>query len=171
MEAGKYDTCPACGVPSKVFEPYKDRVSHKRRQLLDLDLHPIAVHFPQTIAVFILQFMLINIVFPHFKSSEILSFTTFLSVLLPLSVFGAFVSGVIDAKIRFKKLTPSALRKKIYLGSVMLLSSIAVPIFFLLFEKTLVIKLIIVFNSLVTLGIATILALLGKKLMYAEMPG
>ena len=115
--------------------------------------------------------MLINIVFPHFKSSEILSFTTFLSVLLPLSVFGAFVSGVIDAKIRFKKLTPSALRKKIYLGSVMLLSSIAVPIFFLLFEKTLVIKLIIVFNSLVTLGIATILALLGKKLMYAEMPG
>jgi len=171
MEAGKYDTCPACGVSSKVFEPYKDRVSHKRRQLLDLDLHPIAVHFPQTIAVFIFQFMLINIIFPHYKSDEILNFVQFLGILLPLAVFGAFVSGVIDAKIRFKKLSPSALQKKMYWGTAMFLTSMAVPIFIVFFDKTLAIKLIILLSTGLTLGIATILALMCKKLMYAEMPG
>jgi len=171
MEAGKHDTCPACGVSSKVFEPYKDRVSHKRRQLLDLDLHPIAVHFPQTIAVFIFQFLLISIFFPKFKSAEILNFIGFLGILLPLAVFGAFISGVIDAKIRFKKLTPSALRKKIYLGTLMLITSFAVPLFFSLCDKTLTIKIVVLVSTAVTLLIATLLALMGKKLMYAEMPG
>lgn len=171
MEAGKYDTCPACGVSSKVFEPYKDRVSHKRRQLLNLDLHPIAVHFPQTIAVFILQFTIINIAFPSFKSIQIEAFITFLGFLLPLSVLGAFVSGIIDAKIRFKKLTTKALRLKIILGTGMLVSSIFVPILFFYFENTLTIKFAILVNSLMTLLLAVFLGLIGKKLMYAEMPG
>ena len=171
MEAGKYDTCPACGVSSKVFEPYKDRVSRKRRQLLNLDLHPIAVHFPQTIAVFILQFMMINIAFPSFKTTQIEIFITFLGILLPLSVFGAFISGIFDAKIRFKKLTPKALRLKIILGVGMLVSSSFVPFLFFYFENSTAIKVAILINSMITLLLAVFLGLIGKKLMYAEMPG
>jgi hypothetical protein len=58
-----------------------------------------------------------------------------------------------------------------YWGTAMFLTSIAVPVFILFFDKTLAIKLIILLSTALTLGIATILALMGKKLMYAEMPG
>lgn len=172
MEKDKLgDECPACGVSSKVFEPYKDRMSEKRRKFLDLDLHPIAVHFPQTIAVFIMQFVLLNIVLPDFKSQEISAFVLFLSVLLPFSVIGAFVSGVIDGKLRFKKLSTIALRRKIIIGSAMILSSIAVALIAVLYDYTFASKIGILVSSIVTLALAISLAVTGKKLMYAEMPG
>jgi len=165
------DVCPACGVPSKVFEPYKDRVSAKRRKLLDLDLHPIAVHFPQTIAVFIAQLIIVSILFPSFRESEIKLLIQFLSILLPFAVFGAWISGVIDGKLRFKKLKTPALQKKIILGTVMLITSILVPVFALIGEYTIVGKVLILISSSISLGIAIQLAVIGKKLMYAEMPG
>lgn len=165
------DECPACGVSSKAFEPYKDRMSPVRRKFLDLDLHPIAVHFPQTIAVFVLQFVLLSIVFPDFKTEKISEFIIFLSVLLPFSVIGAFISGVIDGKLRFKKLSTRALRKKILLGSFMIISSIGVPLVAVFTEFTIVSKIIILAASMVTLLLAIGLAVTGKKLMYAEMPG
>lgn len=165
------DTCPACGVSHKYFEPYKDRMSEKRRKILDLDLHPIAVHFPQTIAVFILQFVLVSLIFPDFKAQEIEAFILFLSVLLPFSVFGAFASGVLDAKIRFKKLSPSALVAKMIWGSVTIISSVAVAICAVFLEFDTTTKLAILGTSLVTMAVAIWLAVIGKKLMYSEMPG
>lgn len=172
MEKDKLgDECPACGVSSKVFEPYKDRMSEKRRKFLDLDLHPIAVHFPQTIAVFILQFTFLTIILPNFKPVEISAFVLFLSVLLPLSVIGAFVSGVIDGKLRFKKLSTIALRRKIIIGSAMILSSIIVACIAIFFDYSLSSKIGIFVASIITLALAISLAVTGKKLMYAEMPG
>jgi uncharacterized membrane protein len=172
MEKDKLgEECPACGVSSKVFEPYKDRMSEKRRKLLDLDLHPIAVHFPQTIAVFIMQFVFLTIVLPHFKITEISAFVVFLSVLLPFSVIGAFVSGVIDGKLRFKKLGTIALRRKIIIGSGMIVSSVVVAFIAIKYDYTLSTKIALFVSSVVTLALAISLAVTGKKLMYAEMPG
>ena len=52
MEKGKlHDVCPACGVPAKMFEPYAERLSPRRRLILSLDLHPITVHFTQAFAI------------------------------------------------------------------------------------------------------------------------
>ncbi len=52
MEAGKLgDVCPACGMPRKVFEPYREKVSINRLRLLNLDLHPIAIHLSQTLVI------------------------------------------------------------------------------------------------------------------------
>jgi len=165
------DTCPACGVSHKLFEPYKDRMKPNRRKILDLDLHPIAVHFPQTIAVFILQFVLLNIVFPDFKAHEVEAFIVFLSVLLPFSVFGAFVSGIIDAKVRFKKLSPRALVGKIIWGSIMIVTSTAVALCATMIEYDNTAKYLILGTSIITMAIAVWLAVVGKKLMYSEMPG
>ena len=54
MEAGKlHDSCPACGVPAKMFEPFTDPVSSKRRSILALHIHPVLVHFPQAFAFFL----------------------------------------------------------------------------------------------------------------------
>lgn len=165
------DVCPACGVPSKVFEPYKDRVKPSRRKLLDLDLHPIAVHFPQTIAVFIAQLIVVNIIFPEFKSDDIKAFIQYLGILLPIAVFGAWASGVFDGKVRFKKLKTPALVKKMVLGGIMVITSALVTVFALQEEYTFIAKLLILASSSITLGIAIWLAVIGKKLMYAEMPG
>ncbi len=52
MEAGKLgDVCPACGLPRKVFEPYRERVSINRLRLLNLDMHPIAIHLSQAMVI------------------------------------------------------------------------------------------------------------------------
>jgi hypothetical protein len=45
------DVCPACGLPRKVFNDYKERMSPGRNKFLHLDLHPIAVHFAQSMLV------------------------------------------------------------------------------------------------------------------------
>ena len=60
-ESELQDLCPACGLPKKVFEHYKDRMSPGRRKILGLDMHPIAVHFPQTVLVFLLQALILNV--------------------------------------------------------------------------------------------------------------
>ena len=39
--------CPACGFPKTVWAEYTPRkLNPTRKRLLDLHLHPIAVHFP-----------------------------------------------------------------------------------------------------------------------------
>ena len=49
IEDAKYrdQPCPTCGFPPTVWMDYKPRrIDTKREKLLDLHLHPIAVHFP-----------------------------------------------------------------------------------------------------------------------------
>ena len=49
IEDAKYrdQPCPTCGFPPTVWMDYKPRrIDSKREKLLDLHLHPIAVHFP-----------------------------------------------------------------------------------------------------------------------------
>ena len=60
------DVCPACGLPRKVFEDYKERMSPGRSKILQLDLHPIAVHFPQSMLVLSLLALIINLLNPYF---------------------------------------------------------------------------------------------------------
>ena len=165
------DTCPACGASSKFFEPYKDKMKPNRRKILKLDMHPIAVHFPQTICVFIVQFVLLNIVFPDFKAHIISEFILILSVILPLAVLGAFVSGLIDGKIRFKKLGTRLLVRKIILASAMTLCSVGLAILVIMLDYTFNTKLIILAISAIILLFAILLGRIGKGLMYAEMPG
>ena len=49
IEEAKYrdQPCPTCGFPPTVWMDYKPRrINPTREKLLDLHLHPIAVHFP-----------------------------------------------------------------------------------------------------------------------------
>ncbi len=122
------DVCPACGLPRKVFEQYKERMSPGRSRILRLDLHPIAVHFPQTILVFLLQALLLNFLFPKFYPEVLLGTATFTAVVFPFAVFGAFLSGLIDGQLRFKSVTTPILKKKIIYSSIMFVASIFTPI-------------------------------------------
>src|SRR5664280_760620 len=66
IEADKLgDVCPACGMPRKVFEPYRERVSRNRLKLLNFDLHPIAIHLSQALVIAIPVLVIITNLFKH----------------------------------------------------------------------------------------------------------
>lgn len=119
------DVCPACGVPAKMFEPYTHTVSLKRRRILDLHTHPVLVHFPQAFALTLcgLSFL---VFFIDGKAREaIFSTLLVLSLLLPLTVIFAVITGVLDGKIRFRKVTTPLLKKKIALSIIFFLAALA----------------------------------------------
>jgi hypothetical protein len=166
------DVCPACGVPAKMFEPFTDPVSDKRRRLLGLHIHPILVHFPQAFAVslFFLAVLSFGV------STEInISFRYTMSVIsffLPLVIFLAVLSGLLDAKIRFRKVTTIFLKMKIIIGSVFFIVSIAMATiaFFGQFWKV-TIPFYFIGLAIIATACGIALGLIGGKLRDAKFPG
>lgn len=126
FEEGKYEFCPACGVPAKMFEPYVDKIPADRRKILKLDIHPVVVHAPQAVAFILLLLSAALTIMSQFAIGTVLvadfSITIkVLSVLLPFTVFGAIVTGILDAKYRYKTHTTSHLMRKKFVGTLFLL--------------------------------------------------
>jgi len=168
MEADKLgDVCPACGLPRKVFEPYREKVSRNRLMLLNLDLHPIAIHLSQTLVIAIPFFVILKNFFSGFQPEivkNVLSFSTFV---FPFTLALAITTGVIDGLTRFKTLATPLLRVKIIFSLIILTLSIA--IFFVApNEKNYILTFIL---SVLSLGAGIQLGLWGKKLINVILPG
>jgi len=166
------DVCPACGVPAKMFEPYADPVSEKRRQLLGLHIHPIMVHFPQAFAITLFLLM----VFSYFASIKIkwilFDAIIVISFLLPCSVILAFLTGLFDGKIRFRKLTSPFLKRKIIIGLFFLIISISLA--YLAFSEGLSASPLheyFILLTIIAVACGTGLGLLGVKMLEAKFPG
>jgi len=126
-EAGKVgDVCPACGVPRKMMEPWKDPVSPPRRRVLDMHLHPIIDHF--TVAFLAAGFVLalVALVLPALLPQLVADLMIGMLGVLPLAVVASFVSGLVDGSLRFRRTRAPALRAKKLLGAVLFLLSVAV---------------------------------------------
>jgi len=129
MTEGSFDECPACGVPSKMFEPFEDKVPKGRRWFLERHFHPIIVHAPQGLGFLLLILSLVYTILVHTAAQSdfsvmLLHGIQVMSVLLPLSVIGGFLSGLVDGKVRYKKLNTILLRRKMIMGSLFILLSI-----------------------------------------------
>lgn len=168
MEKDKLgDVCPACGLPHKVFEPYREKVSLNRLMILNFDLHPIAIHLSQSFMVLIPLLLLNQLFFPNFYYEESAVVIKFCIALLPLSIVLAFVTGIIDGVTRFKSLKPPLLRNKLIFGGLIILVSIG-----LFFMKNIEgQKALFLLISLTGLAFAVILGLIGKKLLNVILPG
>jgi hypothetical protein len=165
-------SCPACGVSSKFFEPYKDNISAKRRTLLDFHIHPIIVHF--SVATSIL--LLIITAAGSFLSGKIgeifLNSASVLAVLLPLFAIAGAASGVIDGILRFKKVKRPILIKKIYLSIGFFISSSALLVLILIFRFDQAwVNLVLIFLSLAAAFFSIFLGKLGGGLSEAILPG
>jgi uncharacterized membrane protein len=166
------DVCPACGVPAKMFEPYTHTVSLKRRRILDLHTHPVLVHFPQAFALTLcgLSFL---VFFMSGKAQEaIFSTLRVLSLLLPLTVIFAIITGVLDGKIRFRKVTTPLLKKKIVLSVIFFLAALAMAALAACGD----IQVFSLHLSHFLLGIVvtlcgTLLGLIGGTLLDSKFPG
>lgn len=168
-ELDKVGVSPACGLPHSVFEPYREKVSPKRLYLLDLDIHPIAIHLSQTFVAMIPFLMLFHWIFPHFLPEIITSVVTFSIYVFPLTLILSFVLGVIDGLTRFKTLETPFLKGKIYYGTAILVTSVILLLSFALLPHKYGI-----FNVL--LGFASLffvvkLGMMGKKLINVILPG
>ncbi|MGE5421100.1 MAG: rubredoxin-like domain-containing protein [Chloroflexota bacterium] len=168
MEAGKLkDVCPACGMPAKVFEPYRERVALNRLFVLSLDMHPIAIHLSQTF-VFLIPFLLfMRNVFPRLQPELFGNVLTFSLYAFPLTLLAAVITGVTDGLFRFKSLTPPLLRLKIVFS--LCITILAITMFFV--ARTGRYDLVTILLSLGCLYFAVRLGLLGKKLLNVILPG
>ena len=166
------DICPACGVPSKMFEPYTDPVSKKRRLILGLHIHPIIVHFPQAFAITLFLLAASSYFAPPAIKEALFNSIQVISFLLPFFVVLSILTGLFDGKIRFRKVTTPFLKKKIIIGLIFLIISIALA--FVAFPGGLPASPIREYFTLLTV-IAVFcgagLGLLGGHLMEAKFPG
>lgn len=170
--SGLKDVCPACGVPAKMFEPFTDPVSDKRRMILGMHIHPIIVHFPQAFgaALFLLSaavfFIQGQLRMDIFTASKVMAF--FLPVVLVLS----FITGIFDGAIRFRKIKSPYLIVKIIWAVQYLILSV---VFFAVLLKwgynstTSIAVLTLVGAGM--LASSTVLGIIGTKLLDAKFPG
>ena len=163
--------CPACGAALSAFQPYEDRVSAARRFILNLDLHPILVHSPQTFAALLPGLAVVAMLFPAFYSTELNALVCFTTLILPVSVVGAISSGLIDGKVKFKRLGVPLVVRKIVIGACLLISSIVSAAIVLLGGFQDGTRLLVLLLGVASLACAVLLGLNGKRLIRPIMPG
>jgi rubredoxin len=168
IEADKLgDVCPACGMPRKVFEPYRERVSRNRLVLLNFDLHPIAIHLSQALVIAIPLMAVITNLFKQFQPEMLKNVLAFSVFVFPFTLMLAIITGVIDGLTRFKTLATPILRVKIIFSLIIL--SLSFGLFFVAPVQNLYILTIIL--SILALGAGFQLGLWGKKLINVILPG
>jgi uncharacterized membrane protein len=166
------DICPACGVPAKMFEPYTDPVSEKRRLILGLHVHPIVVHFPQAFAITLFLLVVLSYFAPATIKEALFNSIQVLSFLLPYFVVLSIITGLFDGKIRFRKITTPLLKKKIILGVLLLIISIALAIIALSGQlPTSPMREYFTLLTIIAVALGAGLGLLGGHLMDAKFPG
>jgi len=115
--------CPACGALLSNFESFDYEIGDKRLSNLKLHLHPMLIHFPQSISI--LSFLVIIIVFlmKRNTNSEWILIEKIISIILPFTVIGAMASGVFDAAARLKNTNGIIRKQKIKIGTLFLIAS------------------------------------------------
>ncbi len=168
MEADKLgDVCPACGLPRKVFEPYRERVSPNRLLLLNFDLHPIVIHLSQSFVIAIPILAILKNFFPDFQSDMVHHVLVFSVFLFPFTLVGAIITGIIDGLTRFKTLKTPLLRVKIIFSIIIL--SLSIALFIIAPKEDFLWATIIL--SVLSLAAGVQLGLWGKKLINVILPG
>ncbi len=172
-EGGLKDKCPACGAPRSAFEPFVDRISWRRRQFLNLNIHPIAVHFPQAFASTLLVLTVAPLVFRGTLRDLFVSTAKVLSLFLPLLVAFSFLVGYVDAKRRLKSIrrSPILIRKIVYACFLFVFST---ALALLIWIKGLSAPGALAGGIILALGAfisSFFLGLLGSQLLQTAMPG
>ncbi|MEI6578351.1 MAG: rubredoxin-type Fe(Cys)4 protein [Eubacteriales bacterium] len=163
--------CPACGVPATAFESYSYNISDKRLTMLNFHLHPIIVHFPQSIAFLSLIFISIAFATKGTVRDHLIIIEKLLSILLPVSVFAAAAAGVFDAKARFKKKFGPRLKQKIIIGAVFLVLSVTDAVLINLELFSFGGRISVIALSFVCFACSGLLGKLGGTLLDAKLSG
>jgi hypothetical protein len=166
------DKCPACGVSAKMFEPYSEKMSPGRKRILSLELHPVLVHFPQAFIISIFVLSLIALAAHGSFRATVAASIIVLGVALPFFIIGAFLAGLLDGKVRFRKVTTPILKQKIVFATLFFLLSCAIFAVILCQPmEASTTTIIVAVLCLPALGCASFLGLLGSSILNAKFPG
>jgi len=71
--------CPACAAPATTFIPYQHKASTTRLKFLELELHPVTVHFTVSYTIsltllFLLQLMTPSLLGINIRNRDLLDF-------------------------------------------------------------------------------------------------
>lgn len=165
------DVCPACGLPKTVFEPYKENISRKRGLILNLHMHPIAVHFPQAFVIVLIPFIVLGMILGGIYGRDMLITARVLSLLLPFFSLLAVLTGLIDAKVRFKKLTTPALKIKTLFASLFFILSCVIAVIVFLYGLETNAAIAVTILLILCVGCQIVLGHIGAKLLGARLGG
>lgn len=103
--------CPACGFPKTVWAEYTPRkLNPTRKRLLDLHLHPIAVHFPIAGSALTVGLPILGLLVPYSLGYRLFDFAMMVCLVMPLLVLIGGISGYIGGKLRYKTTTAPVLK-------------------------------------------------------------
>jgi len=174
MPAGKLgDRCPACGAPKTAFEPYTSPIGEKRLKILNLDLHPIAVHFPTAFTYALLALLIISLFLYGQAQAVFNGAIKVIALFLPLLVIATFILGWMDGVTRFRRIRNSRILKtKILYGSLLFVFSVALLLVNWVIPATVLTAAVISIVLAVGAAIfAFLLGLLGTSITNAAFPG
>ena len=166
------DKCPACGVPARMFEPYAERMSSSRKRILKLDLHPILVHFTQAFTATIPVLCLLALVGSQQMQANLRGAIVVLGIALPLVVCCSFLAGLLDGKVRFRRVTTPLLQTKIRFGLALFVFALAILLTVVLrpvAETTTLISILAL--SVPAVACSSYLGILGVRLTNSAFPG
>lgn len=166
------DVCPACGVPRKMFEPYRHPISESRRRILDLHMHPVVVHAPQALAFLLVVMTALLLMVRGPLQADLAASVRIMAICLPVTIAAALVSGIIDARVRFRRVGTPLLRKKIVVGALFGTISLALPpiAYLLPLDSTGTAATLLVMEAAM-LACSSVLGLMGVRLQNAKFPG
>jgi uncharacterized membrane protein/rubredoxin len=165
------DVCPACGLPKTVFETYTKKISPKRRFFIEQHIHPICVHFPQVFIIVIIIMLSLALWVGSPLREEFLVAAKLSILALPFSVLLGFVTGLIDGKLRFKKLTTPLLVKKIRAGIILLVLSLVIFSLYLISGFTTITMVLIIILSCLSAACGIFLGKNGSSMFNSLLPG
>jgi len=165
------DLCPACGLPKTVFEPYTKKISPKRKFIIDQHLHPIGVHFPQVFIAIIIFMLPLSFVVAGSLREEFLIAAKLSILALPFSVLLGFCTGLLDGKIRFKKLKTPLLINKMIVGAILQVLTIIIFVLYLLSGFTTTTMIVITILTILSAACGVYLGRAGASMSDSIMPG
>jgi len=172
-EAGRIrEVCPACGVKATLFEPFTEKFSLRRWRILSWHLHPVVVHLPQAFS-FMLAVLLVCMLMLHGSMQMILaSAALVLIVAMPIAALGSFLTGILDGRTRFRKLSAPYLRIKLISGGIYFALALANAILVAGFPWVEGSYFgIVAALSMIQFGLTVVLGKIGADIACARMPG
>lgn len=167
---GKGGRCPACGVRDTAFVLFQHKASLNRRLYLKLDVHPVAVHFTITYtAVSALLFFILLFV-DELLGVPIQGILDLQITFLPLLIVSGGITGLIDGKIRFRKIKTPYLFRKIVLGCCLLATSVILLILHIISQGDDSLLLIEALLILLAFILASYLGWIGAELICPIVP-
>ena len=126
MEKAKaWKQMPACGVSAKMFIDYSENIAAWRKFILSLDIHPILVHVPLAFVSMAFLLSCVCFIFPQPENGLLISTLRVLTFLWPFFLVIAAAGGLIDGRVRFRRLTTPILMMKIWVSLLFFCTSFA----------------------------------------------